>query len=144
MRRHTPAPIRKVLVVVTRGRGEDARVLMLRRAPPKPDEWQPVTGGVDKGESVEAAAAREAYEETSLRGKLKPLGLVHKFSKPLPDGTSFEFEEHAFAISIDEGEVVLSPEHRGFTWSPARDAADLVHWPHQREAILAATRLDDA
>lgn len=144
MRRHAPEPIRKVLVVVTRGRGEGARVLMLRRAPPKPDEWQPVTGGVDEGESVQAAAAREAYEETALRGKLTPLGLVHKFSKPLPDGTAFEFEEHAFAMSSDEGEVVLSHEHRGFTWSPARDAADLAHWPHQRDAILAAARLAGA
>lgn len=138
MQRH--APRRKVLVVVTHGRGAAARVLLLRRAPPRPDEWQTVTGNVDEGEDVEAAAVREAWEETGARGRAVALGLVHAFAKPLADGAAMPFEEHAFALEAPTLDVSLSHEHRQFAWAPPVEAVGILTWAHQREAVRAAAK----
>ncbi|HSP01262.1 MAG TPA: dihydroneopterin triphosphate diphosphatase, partial [Thioalkalivibrio sp.] len=51
-----------ILVVVHTLGGE---VLLLRRLNP-PDFWQSVTGSLEQGESAQAAARRELYEETGL------------------------------------------------------------------------------
>lgn len=48
---------------------EDDRVLLIHAKDPKTQAecWYPVGGGVEPDESLQTAAAREAYEETGLR-----------------------------------------------------------------------------
>ncbi|MBN9081320.1 MAG: NUDIX hydrolase [Rhizobiales bacterium] len=59
-------PIPAVLAVVIR----DDRVLLVRRAnPPDVGLWGFPGGKIDLGESIEAAAVRELFEETSIRGE---------------------------------------------------------------------------
>ena len=40
------------------------KYLMMKRTDERGGFWQPVTGGVEDGESIEQAAIREVYEET--------------------------------------------------------------------------------
>ncbi|HEV2575384.1 NUDIX hydrolase [Methylocella sp. CPCC 101449] len=59
-------PIPAVLAVVIR----DNRVLLVRRAnPPDVGLWGFPGGKIDLGETIEAAAVRELFEETSVRGE---------------------------------------------------------------------------
>ena len=51
--------------------------------------WQPVTGGVEQGESIASAAGRESDEETSL-----PFT-----GEPVPVGYEFEFEKKRGSLS---------------------------------------------
>lgn len=73
----------KVAAVVVVGRGD--RVLMVRRAnQPGYGLWSVPGGYVDRGEVVEAAAAREVWEETGLEvaiGEL--LGLFSQAGNPV-------------------------------------------------------------
>jgi len=57
-------------VVVTRGSGRGAQVLLVHR--PKYDDWSFPKGKVDPGEHVVAAAVREVAEETGLDVRLGP------------------------------------------------------------------------
>lgn len=54
----------------------DGRLLLINSRDPKTQVecWYPVGGGVEAGESLQDAAAREAYEETGLLGL--PIGVL--------------------------------------------------------------------
>lgn len=59
----------------------DGRVVLLRRAiDPGFGKWVFPGGFVDRGETVEAAAVRETWEEVNL--KVQPVGLLNVYSYP--------------------------------------------------------------
>lgn len=61
-----PRPIPATLAVVI----HDKRVLLVRRAnPPDAGLWGFPGGKIDLGETIEAAAERELFEETGVRGQ---------------------------------------------------------------------------
>jgi len=74
----SPFPTVDVIIEVGPAR-EPPRVVLIRRRNP-PYGWALPGGFVDYGESLEAAAVREAREETSLEVEL--LGQLHTYSDP--------------------------------------------------------------
>lgn len=60
-------PARRLAVAAALAR-DDGRYLLVRRAPGRPAAgyWTPVTGRPEAGEALEAAAAREVFEEVGL------------------------------------------------------------------------------
>src|SRR5262245_55609701 len=58
----------QIEVHLFRRRARRAEFLLLRRSPERAlaGVWQPVTGGIERGEPAYAAAAREVREETGL------------------------------------------------------------------------------
>ncbi len=73
-----PFPTVDIIIEVGPSRGRPPVVLIRRRNPPH--GWALPGGFVDYGESLEAAAVREAREETSLDVEL--LGQLHTYSDP--------------------------------------------------------------
>jgi len=133
-----------VLVVVL---GEGGRVLVLDRR--RPAGWrQSVTGALREGELPEAAAARELAEETGLEARPEPLGLMARFpihpawrGRYAPGVT--ENEEHAFVARVAGTPAPrLGPEHVGWAWLPAAEAAEAVSSWSDRDAIRRAAGLD--
>jgi 8-oxo-dGTP pyrophosphatase MutT (NUDIX family) len=114
-------------------------ILLIRRAGHRifPGLWQCVTGGVEPGERVPAAAMREVQEETGLG----------------PDEIERFYDLDQVAPFYDEGgdEVVVSAifaarvrpeaaareswEHDGLQWVPADDAPRLAIWPSYAESV---------
>lgn len=56
-----------IIVLVSRGEGQDERALLGRQAIWPPGRYSTIAGFVEPGESLEDAAAREVFEETGVR-----------------------------------------------------------------------------
>lgn len=111
-----------------------ARLLALRRSKGRKlaGIWQPVTGGVKRGESIFAAATREVREETGLipiRWWLLEPPLLH-FTRP---GGELRLLPRFAAEVASRSVVKLSAEHdaHAFLWFAA--AAKRFLWESQRE-----------
>jgi dATP pyrophosphohydrolase len=118
-----------------RGRPE---FLLLRRAPDRtiPGAWQPVTGGIEKGETAWRAAAREVLEETGLM-PIRWWALEHptSFYDPARDAVRIV---PVFAAEIAWTDTVtLSREHDRYAFASPAEASRRVLWGTQRRAIAA-------
>jgi len=128
------AELSKVLVWIYADVQTGRQVLLLKVCPERGSSWQPVTGGVEEGESFEAAALRESIEETGLTFTSKPKSLhfEHAFV-----GRWGAAREHAFALRADSvGVVTLDPrEHVEYRWALLEEAMKLLPFSHQRESL---------
>ena len=129
----------KALVWVVRPAKAGPEVLLLERPQQRGGGHHPVTGKADGDESPSACAAREAEEETGLRGALHDLERRHTF-RDQRRGRSME--EHAFLLVVDQGsEPKLSSEHLSARWVEPGDARAAREWPAHREALERALGL---
>lgn len=114
------------------------RVLLLKTNSKRGSFWQPVTGSVDPGETLGAAAMREAQEETGIDFKEGPSALGYSFS--FKNERWGEIQESTFAIESPtrEGTMVepkLSNEHTEFQWVMPEDAISLLKFPSNQEGL---------
>ena len=116
-------------------------ILLIRRAAgrPYPGLWQCVTGRLEPGERITAAALREVEEETGLRPDdlevVFETEQVNLFHEVLVDALMVEA---VFAARVRPGATVtLSNEHDDQRWLAPAAAAQLVTWPAYERAIEA-------
>jgi 8-oxo-dGTP pyrophosphatase MutT (NUDIX family) len=129
---------RKVQVWVV---SKDLHVLILKTNAGRGAFWQPVTGSLEHGETYEAGAAREAFEETGLREVTPPEFLNYEFQFENEFGTHFE---KVFFIrtaqDASDCKVRLDPnEHSHFLWAPFDKVLTLLHFESNREAFKLLT-----
>jgi 8-oxo-dGTP diphosphatase len=84
--RRSPSLTVDIVIELGRDSGSERdsgpRIVLVKRKNP-PHGWALPGGFVDYGETVEAAAVREAYEETGLRVQL--VRQIHTYSEPARD-----------------------------------------------------------
>ena len=127
MEYRNPKPTVDVIIEV------DQRVVLIRRANP-PRGWALPGGFVDEGEAVEAAAVREAMEETGLEVQLQDL--LYVYSDPARDprqhtmSVVFTAEASAAPVAADdaaEARLIGLAQLRAWLGdSPPADALPLV------------------
>ncbi|GAA3491766.1 NUDIX domain-containing protein [Streptomyces cremeus] len=114
----------------------DQRILLLQ-VPARPGKheafWQPVTGGIEVGESSQEAVLREISEETGLR--LAPddvleiaTGLDVVIS---PDLT---VSKTLYLARTPIPDIVTNPdEHQDHRWTEPERVPEALHWDSNRE-----------
>ena len=105
-----------------------------------PTYWGFVKGLVEKGESEEETALREAEEETGMKIKLLPgfkerINYTYKF-----DGELIKKEVVFFAAEAPKQDVKLSSEHEDFKWLEFDEAFKLTKYKNQKEILQRAHR----
>ena len=127
----------EVLLVVYRP-GPDFLVLL--RSPERCGYWNLVAGGVEEGETPEAAARRELAEESGLVRPTRFEQLPLELSYVRPGGSTVTM--HAFLAAAHDGwEPVLDEEHVDYRWCSAGEANELLAYPEPREAVACVARL---
>ncbi len=100
--------------------------------------WQPVTGGVEPGESLLDAAQREAEEETGLIFPFPPQSLEKNFEFVSRGRVNREYG-YFLAVSGDEKTLpkirLDQREHTDYLWVPAEIALEKVRYPSNREML---------
>ena len=106
---------------------EDREILLLKVEDEKVSFWQPITGGIESGESPEEACLREIKEETGLvlhRSNLTSLGdLTVKIDENLT------IHKNLFLVLTDQKEIQISDEHVGAQWVALDKVSSQLYWP---------------
>ena len=124
-------------VVVLRGAGADAQLLMLHRARGAfAGAWTIVMGGIEPGERATETARREVLEETGIA--VEPVRLVmvldglHTFYDPVRDRIVVV---PFFVARVDEGEVQVDAAHDAHRWVSFAQADALLTFAAQRRLL---------
>lgn len=143
LREQPVQPLTRSISALTWRRGaRGPEILMMLRKPDQGLWWSSVTGMLEDGETLEAAAHRELLEETGLTGKLVPLGFSHAFWVDprlvgLPAGEPSFNTEACFHVEVPaSAQVKLGPEeHSEYRWCSIPEARELMLWEGSRHAL---------
>jgi len=123
----------QVEAIIFRKNGNKTEYLLLKRVPEKNGFWQPVTGGLEEGETRTEALFREIKEETGIKNPIRVIeGLYYfEFSDPKLN------QEYVYGVEVfPTEEVVLDgEEHSEYRWCSFREALQLLSWKENKEAL---------
>ena len=107
--------------------------LLMKRVPERGGFWQPLTGGVEQGETFEEAIKREALEET---GTTKMMGVVDSNYHYKFTDEGRHHVEYIFGVEVPTNtDIRLSHEHDDFRWVSKNEALQLLKWPGNKEGL---------
>lgn len=118
--------------------------LLLQTRPDRGAFWQPVTGSVEEGESLEQAALREAHEETGLSFVSPFQTIPFQFEYQGRWGGAREF---GFGVEIQPyGDgfpaVKIDPrEHSDSRWVTSEQAFSMLGYPSNAQMLEAYLKL---
>lgn len=124
-----------VAVVVLRGAGDDAEVLLLRRSSGAfAGAWTFVMGGVEDGERATDAARRELLEETGLAlVTLFTAGELDAFYDPVRDRI---VHVPFFVARVPNGDVRLEEDvHDEHRWVHFSQAEEMLEFASNRRVL---------
>jgi 8-oxo-dGTP pyrophosphatase MutT (NUDIX family) len=124
---------------------ERLEILLIRRAAHRifPGLWQCVTGGVEPGERIPAAAMREVHEETGLGpAEIEAFYDLDQVAPFYDEGSDAVVVSAIFAARVrPDADARESWEHDGLRWVPAADAPGLAIWPSYGESVRRVREL---
>lgn len=116
--------------VLTLKRGENTRCT---------GAWEIVHGRIERGERPEHAAVRELLEETGFTAHRLYNVTVNSFYLHQTGTVQLAL---VFAAVVDSSEpIVLGPEHAECVWRTLDEAAQVLAWPREREALAHVQQL---
>ena len=105
--------------------------------------WQFVAGGAeDFDDSILESAKRELWEETQIKGveleelelktKIPVVNIVKEF---IWGENVFYAEEYAFAVNIENKDIILSHEHEEYTWLNYEESKKMLKYDSNKSAL---------
>lgn len=135
-----PVRSRAAAAAILAGRGETARVLVLQRAKNSSRGlWSLVMGRLEPGETAIQAIRREIMEEAGIgSATLYTSGCCDTFYNP--GANAIEIMPIFVATFAEQPDVTLDHEHLAYRWVSFAEAADLLAYPGQRQALIEIKR----
>jgi len=144
-----PVQIEAILFKRTEG---EIQYLLLKTIPRREEFWQPITGGLEEGETKIEALRREVREETGIESIIKIVEDVHHFE--FRDLTFMDYlkkhgqacrhlKEYAFGVEVPSSEEVVldGKEHSEFKWCSFQEALRLMKWKENKDALKKLDRI---
>ena len=129
----------EVEAILFRRSNKKIEYLLLKRLPEKGGFWQPITGGLEEGETKIEALRREVREETGIKNIIRIIEDVHsfEFSDPSP------YKEYAYGVEVSPTETIIldKKEHSEFRWCSFQEALDLMKWKGNKEALKKLNKI---
>ncbi len=129
-------PIQIEAILYKRTDGE-IRYLILKTIPERGGFWQPITGGLEEGETKREALKREIKEETGIRNIIKIIEDVHYYEPRDLSVIGYlkrhgyvckHLKAYAFGVEVfsDEEIILDRREHSHFRWCSFQEAQKLI------------------
>lgn len=123
----------QVEAVIFRRNGSTIEYLLLKRLPDRNGFWQPVTGGLEEGETRTEALRREIKEETGIEDLIRVIEDLYYFEFSDPNLN----QEYVYGVEVSPTEEVVldGKEHSEFRWCDNEEALQLLNWKENKEAL---------
>ena len=108
-------------------RPEDREILLLKVENETVSFWQPITGGIESGESTEEACLREIKEEIGLLLACSNLTGLGDFTVKIDENLSIH--KNLFLVLTEQKEIQISDEHVGAQWVALDKVSSQLYWP---------------
>ena len=130
-----PVRSRAVAAAILAGRGTAARILVLQRNKnTSRGLWSLVMGRLEKGETAAEAIRREIAEETGIATEgLYTSGCCDTFFNP--GANAIEIMPIFVVPFAEQPQVRLDHEHLAYRWMTFAEAAEIMAYPGQRQAL---------
>lgn len=106
---------------------EEREILLLKVEDETVSFWQPITGGIESGESLEEACLREIKEETGLLLDCSNLTGLGNFTVKIDEDLSIH--KNLFLVLTEQKEIQISDEHVGAQWVALDKVSSQLYWP---------------
>jgi len=133
----------KVQVIIFRKNKGNIEFLLLRRIPERGAFWQPVTGGIEEGETKRETVIRELREETGIKDK-EIIRITEEVYHLKLEGDGAD--EYVFGVEVSP-DVNISlkenvyPEHDKYEWHGFEKALSLLKWPGNKEGLRRLNKI---
>ena len=116
---------------------EDGEILLLKVENEKVSFWQPITGGIESGESPEEACLREIKEETGLLSACSNLTSLGDLTVKIDENLTIH--KNLFLVLIVRKEIQISDEHVGAQWVALDKVSSQLYWPSNQATFEIIT-----
>ncbi|MCF2706716.1 NUDIX domain-containing protein [Arcanobacterium haemolyticum] len=102
--------------------------------------WQPITGGIESGETSANAARREIWEETGLRIEPENLAFLEE-EIIVPIDETLTISKTLYRCDIARFDVRTNPaEHDGYEWVKSDEVAGWLFWASNKATWKVVSR----
>lgn len=116
---------------------EEREILLLKVEDEKFSFWQPITGGIESGESPEEACLREIKEETGLLLACSNLTSLGDFMVKIDENLTIH--KTLFLVLTEQKEIQISDEHVGAQWVALDKVSSQLYWPSNQATFEIIT-----
>ena len=106
---------------------EEREILLLKVEDETVSFWQPITGGIESGESPEEACLREIKEETGLLLDCSNLTSLGDFTVKIDENLTIH--KNLFLVLTEQKAIQISDEHVGALWLSLEKVSSQLYWP---------------
>ncbi len=112
-------------------------VLLLKRVAERRGYWQPISGGIEKGEKPINAIKQEIYEETGFKEFIRIINLDYNFIfETIWHGKLTKMKQICYAAEIEKlKKIRLSKEHEQYKWCTEVEAKSFLKWEYNLIAL---------